>query len=54
MNNNNKKNLNHKNNITRSKVSLFPFYLDFLKANYCHYIGIAVKMKKDSSYSFVE
>ena len=48
MNNSKKKILNHKNNITRSNVSLFPFYLDFLKANYCHYIGIAVKMKNES------
>ena len=35
-------------------VSLFLFYIDFLNKNYCGYIRMAVKMKKESSYSFAE
>ena len=49
-----KRKLNHKNEITLNTMSFFHFYFDFVNTDYCQYIRMAVKMKKKSSYSFVE
>ena len=59
-----KKKIKPQNNIKFTTVSLFHSYFDFPNRNYCPYkdtcihsnvyIQMALKMKKESSYSFVE